>query len=576
MKREMFATGHEILGESVVSRPPRQQLSTAGAEDEQLKTMDAFVLPLIEKAKTDEEKAYLRQFLGKECKVGVDYFSPVTWTDFWQRLSADFASKQSSWNKDYEKRMIEKRKDRIRENQGVESEIGKVFSPEKAEQLWGPDWKKVTRKINGYVLEKKNDVYLVEWAVPERKTERVVHHGTADLDPVYPDEYVPDFDEFKYIPDEPLSPETWFSNCVIDHPLLVIVETKASDEYRRIDKLLKGCQYGILDLSSNELPVEDRTKLREVIVNQTNWPTFPQLFISATFVGGLENLEGMHEDGSLETVLVMAGVKQKHIVNKEVDKYNEMVEEAVREWRYKQIDQITKFFQREEAKRSELKQRGGKDFEDFEKVREATKAFRDSKKVMLKRLQTNDRVEELFFDDYRQRFLDESAMEIERLTGEIQEKRELYQIPDDDERITLPLLYELTQHKYFAKSPVREKIECLYRDMYPNAVGATTKDKVDIVAILKRRSSPSGEASADDDDVRAGEESVLESVSEEEAREEVDGMLDESRTQQWERHELVELIKEVNKHMEEKWSAVKKKKFYTDHFSKYLSPDVAE
>ena len=43
--------------------------------------------------------------------------------------------------------------------------------------------------------------------------------------------------------------------------------------------------------------------LREEVKKFSNWPTFPQLYIKGTFVGGCDIAKEMHQDGSLEDLL---------------------------------------------------------------------------------------------------------------------------------------------------------------------------------------------------------------------------------------------------------------------------------
>ena len=44
--------------------------------------------------------------------------------------------------------------------------------------------------------------------------------------------------------------------------------------------------------------------LRNAMKQYSNWPTFPQIYVKGTFVGGCDILKEMHRDGSLEELLM--------------------------------------------------------------------------------------------------------------------------------------------------------------------------------------------------------------------------------------------------------------------------------
>jgi len=48
--------------------------------------------------------------------------------------------------------------------------------------------------------------------------------------------------------------------------------------------------------------------LRETIKTFSNWPTIPQLYIKGQFVGGCDIVKEMHQDGSLEELLIREGI----------------------------------------------------------------------------------------------------------------------------------------------------------------------------------------------------------------------------------------------------------------------------
>lgn len=50
--------------------------------------------------------------------------------------------------------------------------------------------------------------------------------------------------------------------------------------------------------------------IREKLPSVSNWPTFPQLFVSGEIVGGCDIVLGMAEDGSLDSLLESAAVSE--------------------------------------------------------------------------------------------------------------------------------------------------------------------------------------------------------------------------------------------------------------------------
>ncbi|KAM0750693.1 glutaredoxin [Meredithblackwellia eburnea MCA 4105] len=49
-------------------------------------------------------------------------------------------------------------------------------------------------------------------------------------------------------------------------------------------------------------------ELREGIKEYSSWPTIPQLYVGGEFIGGCDIVVGMHQDGTLEKLLVDEGV----------------------------------------------------------------------------------------------------------------------------------------------------------------------------------------------------------------------------------------------------------------------------
>ena len=56
----------------------------------------------------------------------------------------------------------------------------------------------------------------------------------------------------------------------------------------------------------------DRLERSQLRVNsfspQSNWPTFPQLFINGEFIGGCDILMSLHQTGEFRKLLIDAGI----------------------------------------------------------------------------------------------------------------------------------------------------------------------------------------------------------------------------------------------------------------------------
>ncbi|MCL7423193.1 MAG: Grx4 family monothiol glutaredoxin [Methylobacter sp.] len=55
--------------------------------------------------------------------------------------------------------------------------------------------------------------------------------------------------------------------------------------------------------------------IREKLPSISHWPTYPQLFVNGELVGGCDIIEGMANDGSLQTLLQQASAKSEQPVD---------------------------------------------------------------------------------------------------------------------------------------------------------------------------------------------------------------------------------------------------------------------
>ena len=57
-----------------------------------------------------------------------------------------------------------------------------------------------------------------------------------------------------------------------------------------------GAEFSYVDILDNQ-------EIRQVLPNISDWPTFPQLFISGELIGGCDIITEMHEAGELQAVI---------------------------------------------------------------------------------------------------------------------------------------------------------------------------------------------------------------------------------------------------------------------------------
>lgn len=104
---------------------------------------------------------------------------------------------------------------------------------------------------------------------------------------------MPSIEEFKEIIDKD----------VHEHPILL---------YMKGSKLMPRCGFSarvVQILNELEIPFEARDvlsddNLRQAIKEYSDWPTIPQLYIDAEFIGGCDIVTQLYEQGELQKILV--------------------------------------------------------------------------------------------------------------------------------------------------------------------------------------------------------------------------------------------------------------------------------
>ena len=60
-----------------------------------------------------------------------------------------------------------------------------------------------------------------------------------------------------------------------------------------------GAEFSYVDILDNQ-------EIRQTLPNISDWPTFPQLFVSGELIGGCDIITEMHEVGELQAVIEAA------------------------------------------------------------------------------------------------------------------------------------------------------------------------------------------------------------------------------------------------------------------------------
>ena len=74
-------------------------------------------------------------------------------------------------------------------------------------------------------------------------------------------------------------------------------EPKCGFSAKTIQSLIDcGAEFSYVDILENQ-------EIRQTLPNISDWPTFPQVFISGELVGGCDIISEMHESGELQKLI---------------------------------------------------------------------------------------------------------------------------------------------------------------------------------------------------------------------------------------------------------------------------------
>ncbi len=74
-------------------------------------------------------------------------------------------------------------------------------------------------------------------------------------------------------------------------------EPKCGFSAKTIQSLIDcGAEFSYIDILENQ-------EIRQTLPNISDWPTFPQVFVSGELVGGCDIISEMHESGELQKLI---------------------------------------------------------------------------------------------------------------------------------------------------------------------------------------------------------------------------------------------------------------------------------
>ena len=77
-------------------------------------------------------------------------------------------------------------------------------------------------------------------------------------------------------------------------------EPKCGFSAKTIQSLIDcGAEFSYVDILENQ-------EIRQTLPNISDWPTFPQVFVSGELVGGCDIISEMHESGELQKLITEA------------------------------------------------------------------------------------------------------------------------------------------------------------------------------------------------------------------------------------------------------------------------------
>jgi monothiol glutaredoxin len=99
-----------------------------------------------------------------------------------------------------------------------------------------------------------------------------------------------------------MSIEEKIKDQIKDNKILIYMkgspyEPKCGFSARTIQSLIDcGAEFSYVDILENQ-------EIRQTLPNISDWPTFPQVFVSGELVGGCDIITEMHESGELQKLI---------------------------------------------------------------------------------------------------------------------------------------------------------------------------------------------------------------------------------------------------------------------------------
>ena len=102
-----------------------------------------------------------------------------------------------------------------------------------------------------------------------------------------------------------MSIEEKIKDQIKDNKILIYMkgspyEPKCGFSARTIQSLIDcGAEFSYVDILENQ-------EIRQTLPNISDWPTFPQVFVSGVLIGGCDIISEMHESGELQKLINQA------------------------------------------------------------------------------------------------------------------------------------------------------------------------------------------------------------------------------------------------------------------------------
>lgn len=102
-----------------------------------------------------------------------------------------------------------------------------------------------------------------------------------------------------------MSIEDKIKNQIIENNILIYMkgspyEPKCGFSARTVQALIDcGAEFSYVDILENQ-------DIRENLPSISDWPTFPQVFVTGELIGGCDIVTEMHESGDLEPIIKKA------------------------------------------------------------------------------------------------------------------------------------------------------------------------------------------------------------------------------------------------------------------------------